>query len=198
LAVTVRPLRADAQRNREKLLTAATAAFAEEGQDVALETVAARAGVGIGTLYRHFPSRDALIVAAYQREVDTLCAAAEDLLKLQPADLALRAWADRFADYIAAKRGMANALRTCVASESPLFAETRARILGALCLLLDAGAADGTLRTDVNPQDVMQVINASWYLPGGPEWRDTVGRMLDLVIDGLRYGVPQTAPRPTR
>src|SRR5882724_11784512 len=101
VSITARPLRADAQRNREKLLTDATEAFADEGDGVALETVAARAGVGIGTLYRHFPSRDALIVAAYQHEVDSLCAAAEDLLRSQPADAALRAWAARFADYIA-------------------------------------------------------------------------------------------------
>ncbi|MGD9894489.1 MAG: TetR/AcrR family transcriptional regulator [Dehalococcoidia bacterium] len=190
MTVDVRPLRADAQRNRDKLLVAATAAFAEHGEDVALETVAARAGVGIGTLYRHFPSRDALVVAAYQHEVDALCAAAADLVATQPADAALRAWAARFADYIATKRGMGDALRSAVASDTPLFAATRARILGALRLLLDAGAAAGTLRADVTPDDVMRVINGIWYLPDGPQWRDTVGRMLDLVIDGLRYGVP--------
>jgi AcrR family transcriptional regulator len=199
VTVTARPLRADAQRNREKLLTAATEAFAEEGEGVALETVAARAGVGIGTLYRHFPSRDALVVAAYQHEVDSLCAAAEDLLGSQPADEALRAWAERFADYIATKRNMGDALRTAVSSsDSPVFADTRERILGALRLLLDAGAADGTLRADVDPGDVMRIINASWYLPGGPQWRDTVGRMLDLVIDGLRYGAPDRSQQPTR
>jgi AcrR family transcriptional regulator len=194
VTVDVRPLRADAQRNRDKLLAAATAAFAEGGEDVALETVAARAGVGIGTLYRHFPNRDALIVAAYQHEVDALCAAAAELLATQPADKALRAWTERFADYIATKRAMGDALRSAVASDAPLFADTRARIVGALRLLLDAGARAGTLRADVTPDDVMRVINGIWYLPGGPEWRDTVGRMLDLVIDGLRYGVPDRAP----
>jgi hypothetical protein len=76
-----------------------------------------------------------------------------------------------------------------------VFAETRERILGALRLLLDAGAADGTLRADVGPEDLMRVINASWYLPDGPQWRDTVGRMLDLVIDGLRHGAPDPALR---
>jgi AcrR family transcriptional regulator len=196
--MNARPLRADAQRNRDKLLAAATEAFAEHGEDVALETVAARAGVGIGTLYRHFPSRDALIVAAYQHEVDALCTAAADLLAAQPADAALRAWAERFADYIATKRVMGDALRSAVTSDSPLFAVTRERILGALRLLLDAGAAAGTLRADVDPGDVMRVINGIWYLPGGPEWRDTVGRMLDLVIDGLRYGVPDRAQQRTR
>ena len=197
MTVTLRPLRSDAQRNRDKLLTAATGAFAEEGEGVALEAVAARAGVGIGTLYRHFPSRDALVVAAYQHEVDSLCAAAADLVGSQPADAALRAWAERFADYVATKRSMGGALRTAVSSDSPLFAETRARILGALRLLLDAGATDGSLRADIDPEDVMRVINASWYLPDGPQWRDTVGRMLDLVIDGLRYGAPDRAQQQT-
>src|SRR5215213_7387027 len=144
MTVTLRPLRSDAQRNRDKLLTAATGAFAEEGEGVALEAVAARAGVGIGTLYRHFPSRDALVVAAYQHEVDSLCAAARALLESRPADEALQAWAQRFTDYVATKRSMGGALRTCVSSDSPLFAETRERILGALRLLIDAGAADGT------------------------------------------------------
>src|SRR5712691_11624206 len=146
MTVTDRPLRADAQRNRDKLLAAAKEAFAAEGEDAALETVALRAGVGIGTLYRHFPNRDALVVAAYQHEVDALCAAAAELLAGQPADEALRAWAERFADYIATKRGMGTALRSAAANESPLFAQTRERILGALRLLLDAGAAAGTLR----------------------------------------------------
>ena len=188
-----RPLRADAQRNRDKLLAAATAAFAEEGEGVALDTIAARSGVGIGTLYRHFPTREALVVAAYQHEVDALCAAAADLLATLPPEEALRAWVDRFADYIATKRAMGDALRSA-ASDSPLFADTRERILGALRLLLEAGAAAGTLRADVDPRDVMRVMNGIWYLPPGPDWRETVGRMLDLVIDGLRYGVPATAP----
>jgi AcrR family transcriptional regulator len=194
ITTTARPLRADAQRNREKLLVAATAAFAEDGDDVALETIAARAGVGIGTLYRHFPSREALVVAAYEQEVDALCAAAADLLQTLPADRALRAWAERFTNYIATKRSMGSALRAAVASDAPLFADTRTRILGALGLLLTAGAQAGTLRADVNPDDVMRVIHAIWYLPDGPAWHATVGRMLDLVIDGLRYGAPAREP----
>ena len=195
MTVSDRPLRADAQRNREKLLSAATQAFAAEGEEVALETIAARAGVGIGTLYRHFPSRDALVVAAYKHEVDALRVAAAELLATRPADEALRDWAERFADYVATKRAMGNALRSAAASDSPLFAEKRAQILGALRLLLEAGSTSGTLRGDVDPKDVMRVINGIWYLPSGPQWRADVGRMLDLVIDGLRYGVPNHAAR---
>jgi len=193
-SLPLRQMRADARRNRDRLLSAATAAFADYGEDVALEAVAARAGVGIGTLYRHFPNRDALIVGAYQHEVDALCLAAADLAGSLRADEALRTWADRFADYIATKRAMGDALRAA-ACDSPLFAETRERILDAVRLLLDAGAADGTLRADVEPKDVMRVINGIWYLPPGPEWRSDVGRMLCLVIDGLRYGLPSNATR---
>jgi len=132
-------------------------------------------------------------VAAYQHEVDALCAAAADLLRAQPADQALRAWTERFADYVATKRGMGNALRSAGATDSPLFAQTRERILAALRLLLDAGAVAGTLRADVDPTDVIRVINGIWYLPSGPQWRADVGRMLDLVIDGLRYGAHVTS-----
>lgn len=183
--------RADARRNRDKLLSAATEAFAAEGQDVALESIAARAGVGIGTLYRHFPNRDALVVAAYQHEVDALCAAARELLATQPPEQALRTWAERFADYVATKRAMGSALRSAASSDSPLFAGTKEQICGALRALLDAGAAAGSLRQDIQPIDVMCVINGIWYLPEGPNWRQDVGRMLDLVIDGLRYGAAQ-------
>jgi AcrR family transcriptional regulator len=154
---------------------------------VALETIAARAGVGIGTLYRHFPSREALVAAAYCNEVDALCAAAADLLSSLPADQALRAWTDRFTGYIATKRAMGEALCSAVASDSPLFADTRERILGALRMILEAGAASRTLRADVDPRDAMRVISSIWYLPPSPEWRADVARMLDLVIDGLRY-----------
>ena len=187
------PLRVDAQRNREKLLSAATAAFAEHGEQVALESIAAQAGVGIGTLYRHFPSRDALVVAAFQQEVDALCAAAAQLLAVLPADEALRAWTDRFADYMATKRSMGNALRAAATSDSPLFEETRAQILAALRLLLDAGAQAGTLRADVDPNDVLRLLAGIWHLPGGPDWREDVGSMLALVIDGLRYGASSRA-----
>jgi AcrR family transcriptional regulator len=186
--LAARQPRADARRNREKLQAAAVAEFAERGQECPLEAIAARAGVGIGTLYRHFPSRDALIVAAYQQEVDSLCAAAGTLLATMPPDQALRTWAARFTDYVATKRAMGEALRSAVASDSPLFADTRRRTTEALGLLLDAGARASVIRPDADPDDVMRVISAIWHLPDGPSWRADVARMLDLVIDGLRYG----------
>jgi AcrR family transcriptional regulator len=170
------------------LLVAATEAFADDGQDVALEAIAARAGVGIGTLYRHFPHRNALIEAAYRHEVEELCSSAPALLASLPADQALHAWMERFAQYVATKRGMGEALRSAVASDSPLFGLTRDRIIGALRLLMEAGAIDGTLRADVDPEDLMRAMGAVWQMRIGPGWQDHLRRLLDLLVDGLRYG----------
>lgn len=111
-----------------------------------------------------------------------------------PADRALHAWLERFAQYVAAKRGMGEALRSAVASDSPLFAHTRDRIVGALRLLIDAGAATGSLRGDVDPEDVMRAIGAVWHLPMGPGCQDHVRRLLDLLVDGLRYGAGPAQP----
>src|ERR1700730_2525244 len=102
-----RPLRADAQRNRDRLLEVAVRAFSQEGPDVTLESIAREAEVGIGTLYRHFPTREALIEAAYRNELARLCASVAELVASMPADVALRTWIDRFIDYLATKRGMA-------------------------------------------------------------------------------------------
>src|SRR5580658_1582417 len=104
---TARPLRADAQRNRDRLLEVAVQAFSHDGPQVSLDAIAKTAGVGIGTLYRHFPTREALIEAAYRSELARLCDAVDDLPATMPADQALRAWMDRFIDYLATKRGMA-------------------------------------------------------------------------------------------
>jgi AcrR family transcriptional regulator len=184
-----RPMRADARRNREKLLLAATEGFAAEGEDMALEAIAARAGVGIGTLYRHFPTRDALIEAAYRHEVELLCAAAPTLLAESPPDRALHEWMARFAHYVATKRGMGGALTAAVAaSGSPVFAETRERITAAIALLLAAGAEQGVLRPDVAAEDVFVAMGAVWRLPTDPGWQDQVRRVLDLLVDGLRHG----------
>jgi AcrR family transcriptional regulator len=183
-----RPQRADALRNRDKLLAVAVAAFTDLGADVPLETIAAEAGVGVGTLYRHFPNRNALIEAAYRHEVEELCDAARELLSVQAPDEALREWMGRFVQYAATKRGMADALRSAVASDSPLFAHTRRKIIAALRLLLEAGAADGTLRSDADPEDVMRAMGAVWNVAAGPEWQDQVSRLLSLLVDGLRFG----------
>lgn len=183
-----RPLRADAQRNRARLLAVATAALTED-VDIPLETIAERAGVGIGTLYRHFPHRAALVEAAYRQEVAELCDAAPALLVAdRPAVDALREWMGRFVRYAAAKRGLGAALRSTVEQDSPLFGETRAGILEALRVLLAAGAADGSVRLDVTADDVMRAMWGVWLVPDGPDWDAQVRRLLDLVVDGVRFG----------
>ncbi|WP_454049898.1 TetR/AcrR family transcriptional regulator [Cellulomonas sp. Marseille-Q8402] len=187
-ATAGKPLRADAARNRARLLEVAAAALAEDG-DVALETIAQRAGVGIGTLYRHFPERGALVEAAYRQEVTELCDAAPALLgEDRPAVDALRDWMGRFVRYAVAKRGMGAALRATVGSDSSLFADTRTRIIAAIDVLLDAGRADGSVRPDVDGEQVMLAMGGVWNVPDSDRWAERVRGLLDLVVDGLRYG----------
>jgi AcrR family transcriptional regulator len=186
-----RPLRADAQRNRDRLLEVAVRALSHDGPEVTLDAIAKEAGVGIGTLYRHFPTREALIDAAYRNELARLCDSAGDLLRDMPPDQALRAWMDRFADYMTAKRGMGDALRALIASGGDPFSQSRDRLTAAVTELLRAGAEAGTLRPDVSPDDVLVALNGI-SLATDPERRDQAGRLLDLLMDGLRPPRPAT------
>ncbi|HEY3241131.1 MAG TPA: helix-turn-helix domain-containing protein [Acidimicrobiia bacterium] len=183
-----RTMRADARQNREKLLAAAGELFATSGGEVSLEAVARHAGLGIGTLYRHFPTRDALVEAAYRNEVERLCAAAEELQRAHPPDVALAGWMDRFVTYIAAKRGMADALQSILASNSDLFANARTQLSGALTSLLEAASAAGSIRTDVEPEDVFRAMSVIWLVTDDEDWHERSRRQLRLLMDGLRYG----------
>jgi AcrR family transcriptional regulator len=187
---TARPMRADARRNREALLQAAAELFAEEGTDVSLEAVAARAGVGIGTLYRNFPNRDSLVEAAYRTEVAHLCDAASELLASRPPDVALAEWMDRFVTYAAAKRGMAGALKA-VNAKTDLYSQTRGQITGAIGGLLDAGVEAGSLRADVEPEDVLRAMGCIWNLGDGEGWRTQAETLIRIIVDGLRHGARQ-------
>jgi AcrR family transcriptional regulator len=191
-----RPLRADAQRNRDRLLEVAVRAFSSGGPDVTLDSIAREAGVGIGTLYRHFPTREALIEAAYRNELARLCGSAAGLLQTKPADEALRAWMDLFIDYLATKHGMADALRAVIASGGNPFAQSRDSLLGAMGMLLEAGAADARLRGDVAPADVIASLSGVSLVAGAPEQRDQAGRLLDLLLDGLRQHRPTDRNEP--
>jgi AcrR family transcriptional regulator len=182
-----RPLRADAQRNRDRLLECAVRAFSQDGLDVTLEGIAKDAGVGIGTLYRHFPTREALLDAAYRNELARLCDAVADLLAGMPPDEAMRAWMDRFVDYMMTKRGMADAMRALIASGGNPYAQSRDRLTTAITTLLDAGAAEGTVRSDVEPGDVLASLGGVSLAAGEPAQRDQASRMLDLLMDGLRH-----------
>jgi AcrR family transcriptional regulator len=190
--IQARPKRADAERNRARLLDAAKAAFSS-GQSPTLEQIARDAEVGIGTLYRHFPTREALVEALYRKDLADLCGAADELLKSQAPMCALRAWMDVFADYVAAKRGMADALRAVFAAGSVTVSQAREELTVAVRTILDAGVADGTLRDDVRPEDVVALVVGAFTatsLAGGQEQR---ARMFDLLVDAVRR--PGTTPR---
>jgi AcrR family transcriptional regulator len=187
---TDRPMRADARRNRDALLVAAAALFSEQGPDVALELVAARAGVGIGTLYRNFPDRDTLVEAVYRTEVRHLCDAAEELLAQHPPDVALAEWMDRFVSYAATKRGMASALQALNA-KTGLYSESREQITGAIGTLLRAGIEAGSLRSDVEPEDVLRAMGCIWNVGDGEAWRAQAETLIRIIVDGLRHGARQ-------
>ena len=176
-------VRSDARRNREKLLEVATAAFAAaDGRPVSLESIARDAGVGIGTLYRHFPSRDVLVEAVYRSELAEVAAAAGQLLKRHPPKAALRRWMDRYASFVAAKRGMAETLHAIFESGTVEPTQTRDSLVGALDMLLRAGADDGSLRSDVQADDVVSSLIGLMLASGSPE---QTGRLLDLLVAGI-------------
>jgi AcrR family transcriptional regulator len=182
-----RPLRADAQRNRNRLLDVAVRAFSEDGPDVTLDAIAKEAGVGIGTLYRHFPTRETLVEAAYRNELARLCDAASELLESAASDVALRAWMDRFVDCMTTKRGMAEALRAVIASGGNPFAQSRDRLLAAITTLLAAGARAGAIRSDTAAGDVLASLSGVSLVVGEAGQREQAGRLLDLIMDGLRF-----------
>jgi AcrR family transcriptional regulator len=183
-----RPLRADAQRNREALLEAASAAFTAKGVDTSLEDVAKRAGVGIGTLYRHFPTRDALIEAAYRRGVEQLCDAADELRATHAGDEALELWMERFVGYVATKRGLAGALKLGDGDHAELFAYVHDRIETAVAALLDAAANTNRVRSDVDPVLIMRALSGICLV--GDTAEQQVRRLISLLMDGLRFGSP--------
>ena len=188
MATSERPLRADARRNRDRLLTSAVRAFsAPDSGEVTLEAIARAAGVGIGTLYRHFPTREALVEAAYRSELARLCDAVPGLLADRPPDTALRTWMDRFVDYVTTKRGMADALKAVIASGTNPYEQSRARLLDAITALIGAAAETGAVRRDVDPNDVLTGLSGVSLAAGAPEQRQQAGRLLDLIMDGLRY-----------
>jgi len=184
-------LRADAQRNREAILAAASKLFARSGTAVPLEDIAAHAGVGIATLYRNFPTRDALVEAAYRSEVAQITAAATELLAAHPPDVALELWMDRYVDYVAAKRGMSDALRAIIESGNDIYADTRQELQGVFATLLQAGVDAGTLRADVDAEDVFRATGSVFMLPQEDGWREQAARVLRLILDGLRYRASQ-------
>ncbi|WP_306320336.1 MULTISPECIES: TetR/AcrR family transcriptional regulator [unclassified Streptomyces] len=185
-AAAERPARADARRNRERLLAAARTAFTRDGTTVPLDAVAREAGVGIGTLYRHFPTREALVEAVYSAELDAVTAAVEPLLAELPPRDALRAWLDRYADLVTAKRAMAGSLTLAPASGRGVTANTRERLTASVASFLDAGARAGTLRGDVPADDVITMLLGIFLSTSKGDRSERTGPLLDLVVDALR------------
>ncbi|WP_424216872.1 TetR/AcrR family transcriptional regulator (plasmid) [Streptomyces sp. BI20] len=179
------PGRADAAANRERVLAAARAAFSES-PEVSLSAVARRAGVGIGTLYRHFPTREELIMALYRRDLTALVELAPALLAEHPPLVALRSWCEEVARYGRLKFGVAEVIHAASAAhEGPdPFLDP---FLGAIEALLRAGAADGSLKPGLAPEDVLLQLGVLWRIdPGRPGAEEQVERVLTLVVDGLR------------
>jgi AcrR family transcriptional regulator len=203
-AATLRKPRADAVRNRERVLEAAKAVFSAGGPDASLEAVARRAGVGIGTLYRHFPTRESLYEAVYRREVQQLGELAEQLKsEAAPVD-ALRRWLRSNVEFVATKKGMSAALALAVQGSSELSAYSFDRLTKAVGALLDRAVAAGEIRSDVGPEDVLRTLVGMCYMHDQPGWQKSVLRMVDVFVDGLRVQTridgtaTRTAGKPRR
>jgi AcrR family transcriptional regulator len=177
--------RADAVRNHERVLEAAKAVFSAGGADASLEAVARRAGVGIGTLYRHFPTREALFEAVYRREVEQLAELAEELKTDASPVEALRHWLRAIVEFVATKKGMSAALALAVNGASALTAYSFERLTKAGGALLDRAVAAGEIRADISPEDLLRALVGMCYLHDQPGWQASVVRLLDVFVDGL-------------
>lgn len=182
-----RPMRADARRNRDRLLEVASDSFSKHGVDASLEDIAREAGVGIGTLYRHFPSRDALMETVFRRNVDQLAETAGGLLETMPADQALAEWMQRFVAYVASKKGLATHLKTVVSADSDLFAYSHGKMNATIRHLVDAAVEAGAIRDDVDPTDLLRGLSGVCLMADQPGWEQQACRISRLLMDGLRY-----------
>jgi AcrR family transcriptional regulator len=183
--VSRRGPRSDATRNRTRLLAAATELFVERGPDVPYTEIAKAAKVGVGTIYRHFPTREELIEAAYRSELDAVCDAAGELLASHPPEEALRTWMDRFMEYMTTKLGLSDAIRAVVATGGNPFGQSREKLNVALGSLLDAAAAASVTRPEVSADDLLMTLSGLAMAAGAPDQRDQLRRMVNLVFEGL-------------
>jgi AcrR family transcriptional regulator len=185
-AATARKPRADAQRNRIRLLETAKAAFAEKGPGASLDEIARTAGVGAGTLYRHFPTRDALIEAVYRNETEQLVAAATRLAETHSPRGALREWLLLFVDHMATKHGMSEALNSIVGGPSELYSVSAEQMKRAIAKLIDRAVASGDIRLDNDPLDLLRALAGVANMSAGPDGKQAAKRMVDILIAGIR------------
>ena len=186
LARSSRRPRADALRNRERLVEAATEVFGKGAPQASLEAVAREAGVGIGTLYRHFPTREALFEAVYRREVDQLGDLAEQLAQEAAPLEALRRWLHANVRLMATKRGMVEALQLGASGSTELKAYSFERLTAGLALLLARGVAAGDVRPDITAEDLLRTVVGIFYADGSAHWQASALRIIDVFVDGLR------------
>jgi AcrR family transcriptional regulator len=182
----VRKIRTDAARNRERILGVAKEAFARSGANTSLDDVARQAGVGAGTLYRHFPTRDALLEAVYHTEVTKLAAAERELSAKLPPVEALRAWMMLFVDYIAEKHIIASALNTFVGGPSKLYESSRAQVTGAIEALVKRAIKSGDIRKDLDAFDLLRALIGVSNVASTPDWQQSAKRLVDILILGSR------------
>ena len=188
---STRVLRADAARNRDTLLAVATRVYASSQAEPSMRAIAREAGVGIATLYRHFPTRESLVDAVYQDQVDRLTLAARELLGQFPPAGAMRRWMDLFGDWLATKHGMLDTLLAMIESGEIAEAQTRTELLDAITTILDAGRGAGDLRADVSAEDIAASLLGIFGVAGRPEQRAQATRLLNLLMDGLRSSATQ-------
>ncbi|WP_019075705.1 TetR/AcrR family transcriptional regulator [Streptomyces hokutonensis] len=182
----MRAPRADAARNRDQLLAVATRVFASADAEPSMRAIAREAGVGIATLYRHFPTRESLVDAVYRDQVGRLTTGAHELLgRLAPA-AAMRRWMDLFGDWIATKNGMLDTLLAMIESGEIAHVQTRTELLTAITRMLDAGRAAGDLRSDVTAEDIAAALIGIFTVAPRPEREAQADRLLNLLMDGLR------------
>ena len=194
---TKRKPRADAARNRERVLSAAKEVFSAGGAEASLEAVARAAGVGIGTLYRHFPTREALFEAVYRREVQQLADLAEQLKQETPPIEALRRWMRSNVRFVATKKGMSAALALVAYKNSELFSYSFDKLTRAAGGLLERAIAAGEIRDDISPEDLLRALVGMCYMHDQPGWQKSVLRLVDVFVDGLRIQPKKTASKAT-
>jgi AcrR family transcriptional regulator len=186
-----RPLRADARRNREALLSAARDAFLGGDADAHVEEIARRAGVAVGTLYRHFETREALVEEVYRKEVDELCTAPAKLLDQHAPDEALRRFLLLLVNHAAVGKGMSVALESIMATDSPVFDNARTQMANALTQLLDAGTTAGTIRDGITGPTLLRALGGICGMRATEGWQAEARQITAILFDGLRFGAPR-------
>jgi AcrR family transcriptional regulator len=181
-----RKTRTDAQQNRQRIVEVAKHEFTRSGGNASLDSIATQAGVGPGTLYRHFPTRDALLEAVYQTEVDKLAAAERKFAESMKPIEALRDWMLLFVDYIATKKIIAPALNTIVGGPSKVYEASRSRITGAIDALVERAIESGDIRRDLDPFDLLRALVGVSNVASGPDWQQSARRLVDILITGSR------------